>query len=458
MSRNPEYEFIPVDTSELERQMIEDYEALTGETVTPASPERLMIAWVAAVILQERVKSNYIGNQNIPSRADGANLDALADLFYAAQRPQASPAVCTVRFSISEPQVSAILIPAGTRVTDGAQKLYWETTEDAYVPRGDTYVDLKVQCQTPGTVGNGYAAGQINTIVDVYDYYSGCINLTESDGGANAATDDEFYELLRASMYAYSTAGPSKAYEYHARSVSTEIADVKAVRPKTIQALALPVYELDGDLYSFLGGDELDTSTLAVYPHGGTTAAELDTDYTVDYSNGLLKIGLVSGGSLDAETEIDVSIGITGAGRVNIYVLMDDGTIAGTEIKEAVLAACNSETVRPLSDLVSVDDPEVVGYDVDFLYYISEDNTASTEDIQLAVDTAVEKYIAWQSGKLGRDINPSRLIGLLMQTGVKRVDVVSPTFLALHDGSDGYVPQIAQAGMISIVNGGVEDE
>ncbi len=458
MSRNPEYEFIPVDTSALEQQMIADYETLTGETVTPASPERLMISWVAAVILQERVKTNYIGNQNIPSRADGANLDALADLFYAAVRPPASPAVCTVRFYISEPQASAILIPAGTRVTDGAQKLYWETAEDGYVNIGETYVDLKVQCQEAGTTGNGYAAGQINTIVDVYDYYSGCISLTESDGGADEATDDEFYELLRASMYAYSTAGPGKAYEYHARSVSTEIADVKAMRPKTVQARALPLYELDGGLYAFMGGDELDTETLTVYPSGGDEPAELGTDYSVEYNSGLLKISIIGGGGLAGETEIDVSIGITGAGRVNIYVLMDDGEIAGTEIKEAVLAACNSESVRPLSDLVSVDDPEIVSYDVNFLYYISDDNTASTEDIQLAVSAAVEKYVAWQCGKLGRDINPSRLIGLLMQTGVKRVDVISPAFLRLHDGSDGFVPQIAQVRSVNIVNGGVEDE
>lgn len=458
MSRNPEYEFIPVDTAALEQQMIADYEALTGETVMPASPERLMISWVAAVILQERVKSNYIGNQNIPSRADGANLDALADLFYAADRPQASAAVCTVRFYISEPQPSAILIPAGTRVTDGAQKLYWETAEDGYVDIGETYADLKVQCQEVGTVGNGYAAGQINTIVDVYDYYSGCISLTESDGGADAATDDEFYELLRASMYAYSTAGPGKAYEYHARSVSTEIADVKAVRPKTVQMRALPLYELDGSLYAFLGGDELDADTLTVYPSGSDEPAELETDYSAEYDNGLLRICITDGGGLAEETEIDVSIGITGAGRVNIYVLMDDGEIAGTEIKEAVLEACNSESVRPLSDLVSVNDPETVNYDIDFTWYVSGDSKASTADIQLAVETAVEKYVAWQSAKLGRDINPSRLIGMLMQTGVKRVDVKSPAFTSLHDGSDGYVPQIAKIGTINIVNGGVEDE
>ena len=89
MSRNPEFEFIPTDVSELEAQMVADYEALTGETLTQASPEYLMIKWVESIILKERVKGNYSANQNLPSRAEGNNLDALAELFYAAQRPEA---------------------------------------------------------------------------------------------------------------------------------------------------------------------------------------------------------------------------------------------------------------------------------------------------------------------------------------------------------------------------------
>jgi phage-related baseplate assembly protein len=458
MSRNTEYEFIPTDTSELEAQMIARYEAMTGETVMPASPERLMIQWVASVILAERVNGNYAANQNLPSRAVGENLDALAELYYAQNRPAAKPAACSVRFSISEAQTSAILIPAGTRVTDASQKLYWETVEAAYVAIGNTYCDVPVRCQTSGTVGNGYAAGQINTIVDVYDYYSGCANTTESGGGADAATDDELYDLLKSSMYAYSTAGPRHAYEYLAKSVSTEIADVKAVRTRMTRTEELPLYELSGRKYAFLGGDELDTDTLKVYPHGSTTAATITTDYSVSYANGLLTITVASDGALASETQVDVEIELTGAGRVAIYVLMDDGTIAGTEVKSAVLAACNDESVRPLSDLVTVSDPETVSYNINLTYYIPENSTSSAPDIQAAVEAAVSEYKAWQCARLGRDINPSYLIGLLMQTGIKRVVVTSPTYSALHDGSDQHVPQIAVVGSTTVTNGGVENE
>lgn len=137
---------------------------------------------------------------------------------------------------------------------------------------------------------------------------------------------------------------------------------------------------------------------------------------------------------------------------------MDDGTIAQTEVKNAVLAACSADTVRPLTDLVSVKDPETVEYDISFTYYIPSDASVSSAEIEAAVDAAVKQYVAWQCGKLGRDINPSYLIGLLMQTGIKQVDLTSPTFTVLKDGSNKDTPQVATVGDITATNGGYEDE
>lgn len=231
MSRNPDYQFVDTDTETLVTDLITAYEKLTKTTVRPASPEKLFIQWVAAIILQERVMNNYTGNQNIPSRAEGAALDGLGELFYEQSRPAAQAAVCTVRFYISEALETAILIPSGSRVTDNNRDLVWETFSDVYVPIGATYVDAQVRCQTEGIVGNGYAVGQINTMVDLYDYHSACENITISDGGSDAATDEEYYELMRQSMDGYSCAGSMGGYEYFAKRVSTEIADVRANSP-----------------------------------------------------------------------------------------------------------------------------------------------------------------------------------------------------------------------------------
>ncbi len=378
MSRNEYYQFISTDTHALVSELIASYEQITGLTVKPASPERLFIQWVAGVIVQERALNNYTGNQNIPSRASDQNLDALGELFYNTPRPLAQAAISTQRFHISEPQENAVLVPRGTRVTDKNSTLIWETTADVYIAIGDTHVDTMIQCQTPGIVGNGYAPGQIEVLVDLFSYYDRCENITESNDGADAASDDEYFALLRASMDAYSTAGPEGAYIYYAKQVSTQIADVVVNSPED--------------------------------------------------------------------------------GQVNIYALMADGTIAGEEIKNAIYAACNDKHVRPLTDYLVVADAETVPYNIEFTYYISKSTALSAAEIEAAVNAAVGEYIVWQRERLGRDINPSYLISLLMRTGIKRVVMDSPVFTQIHDGSSNDIPQIAKIDNVSIISGGYEDE
>lgn len=378
MSRNAEYQFIPTEPDGIVEWMTAKYEEITGVTVQPGSPERLFIQWAASVIIQERVLTNYAANQNIPSRAAGENLDALAELFNLQARPGETAATCTMRFTISEAQESAVLIPAGTRVTDASGTLVWATAEDVYVNAGALSAEVKAQCQTAGAAGNGFVAGQLNAIVDVFPYYTACENITETDGGADAATDEEFYELLRLSMDAYSCAGARGGYVYFAKQVSRSITDVIAASPTP--------------------------------------------------------------------------------GVVKLYVLMEDGTPASDEMKEKVLAACSADEVRPLTDYVSVEDPESVPYSVRFTYYAQKDGATGADSLAEAVQAKVEEYAAWQQAKLGRDINPSRLISMLMETGIKRVDLQEPVFTSLRDGSGTDVPQLAQLVEVEITNGGYEDE
>lgn len=378
MSRGPEYRFIPTDPEDIIIWLTEAYEEIVGTTVRPASPERNFIQWMAAAFVMERVLTNYTGNQNVPSRAVGENLNALAELFYQRERPQAKAAICTMRFTISEKQTFAVLVPKGTRATDARKALVWETLEDVYVNIGEEYADIKAQCQTVGKKGNGYVKGQINSIIDPFAYFLSCENLTESDGGADAATDEEFYELLRLSMDGYSSAGARGGYVYFAKKDNTEIGDVAAVSPSP--------------------------------------------------------------------------------GVVKLYVLMKDGTPASEEIKREVLEKCSDDDVRPLTDFVSVEDPETVSYNITFTYYIQPDTGKSADEIETAVRAAVDEYAAWQCEKLGRDINPSRLVGLLMQTGIKRVELDEPLDTVLRGSKDGQVPQVAALGSVAITNGGYEDE
>ena len=459
--RGTDYEFVPADGGALLAALLEKYETLTGRTLNPGDPDRVFLCWVADIITAERVNQNYIGNQNIPCRATGANLNALGEWIYDVRRNPAQPALCTMRFTLTVAQDTSILIPAGTRVTNSAAKVVFETTTDAMVPIGDTSVDVMAQCMTDGEVGNGLEPGRIDTLVDVDNvpFFSSCANVTLTEGGADEEGDDAYYERMRLALDAYSTAGAAGAYIYHAKTVSDSIADVKAIRPVWERTAELPVAtDENGDSCAFMGGDQLSVASLVVKPHGGTEAAELAVDYTVAYTDGLLKIGIESTGALASETSLDVSIRQDNGGRVYIYALMDDGGKAGETIKDAIAAECNREYVRPLTDMVSVEDPDEVGYNVDLTFYVDRKTTTPMAEIQTAVADAVDRYVKWQYARLGRDINPAKLWHLLMETGIKRAVIREPAFRVMADGSDGSTPELAVLGTRTVVNGGYEDE
>lgn len=156
---------------------------------------------------------------------------------------------------------------------------------------------------------------------------------------------------------------------------------------------------------------------------------------------------------------IDVAAVSPTPGVVKIYTLMRGGGLANEEIKAKVLAECSADERRPLTDWVFVEDAEVVEYDIEFTCYMRSDANISAADIEKAVQAAVDRYVSWQCAKLGRDINPSYLIGELMKAGIKRVSLAYPEFVQLRDGSDKTVPQVAALrGTPVIINGGYENE
>lgn len=377
-----DYKIVETDSEKIVKNLVETYEQLTGRTLLPDDPDKLFISWVAQLLVHERALINFAAGQNIPSRAIGENLDVLGEFIYNVQRPQAQPAEVDVRFEISAPQSSAVPIPKGTKLTDTSKTLVWETTEDTAVPIGAKFALARAVCQTAGEIGNGFAEGQINTLIDVDNvpFYKAVLNTGTSSGGSETADDNTYFELMRTSLEAYSTAGPKGAYEYHAKAVSTAIADVCAINP------------------------------------------------------------------------------IDKPGHVEIYAIMDDGTIADSGTKQDIFEACNDDRVRPLTDIVEVCDPEEVEFDVDLTFYVDQSTQKSINDIQVAVNAAVAEFVAWQTAKIGRDINPTRLTWLLQNSGIKRAEITSPEFTSLRDGTARLTPQVAKIGTVTVTFGGYEDE
>lgn len=150
---------------------------------------------------------------------------------------------------------------------------------------------------------------------------------------------------------------------------------------------------------------------------------------------------------------IDVSVHSPEPGVVDVVPLMSGGNVPSEEIMDKVKDVLNDRKVRPLTDKVQVKKPSVVNYSLDLTYYVSRDDKLFTTDIAKRVDEEVRDFIEWQKNRLGRDINPDKLIERLIRAGAKRVVINKPQFKVLQYN------EIAQLdGKKSIEFMGVEDE
>lgn len=149
---------------------------------------------------------------------------------------------------------------------------------------------------------------------------------------------------------------------------------------------------------------------------------------------------------------VDVKATSPEPGEVDVRVLLSGGQLPGEEILKEVLDILNADKVRPLTDHVTVAAPETVPYDIDFTYWTQEGGAISDDKVAENIAAAVRAFKEWQGAKMGRDVNPSYLISLLMQAGAKRVKVRSPVDTVVPDNA------VAVIGETAVVNGGAENE
>lgn len=105
-----------------------------------------------------------------------------------------------------------------------------------------------------------------------------------------------------------------------------------------------------------------------------------------------------------------------GAGAVGVYLIFGEGAN-----KEALIAAVGDALspadVRPLNDLVTVDEADEVAYAITVTVYVSQYATLTQP-----VSDTVAAYRTWQENTVGRAFNPDMLTAMLYQSGVTRVE------------------------------------
>lgn len=365
----PPLEFVSTDVETLEAECKKIIEKNLGRKLAAADPLYLLLKSLLAIIINQRVLINISANRNLVAFADGIYLDRLGDLV-GVERLPATAATCSVQIKISAPRETSTTIKKGTRITADNQ-IFFRLDEDVTFLAGEIEKDSTATCTELSETGNGYAAGELNLIVDPQPFLLSIKNTTTTDGGSDVEGDDSLRERIHLAPEAYSCAGSEGAYIFHAKSTSALISDAAVYSP-------VP-------------------------------------------------------------------------GVVQVFILENDGA-ASDEIIRQVQNRLNKKTVRPLTDNVEVLQPTVITYDLNVDYYISPDNSAQVTQIKKAVQKAADEFILWQRERLGRDINPSKLVSMLIAAGAGRVEVLAPTFQSVDKFS------VAVAGAVAVNYAGLEDD
>lgn len=224
-----ELQFTITDPSYYERELIKTYENIAERTLYPADPERLILDVITYITALLAFKIDWSAKQNLLAYAEGKYLDALAEL-YGVKRLPAEKARTRLKFFTQQPAQTDIIIPKGTRVAVN-DEIVFETIQEAIIRAGQTEAYADAECQTPGQIGNGFTAGQINKLLDPLPYEVQAVNISTSMFGIDEEDDERFRERIRLSIERFSNAGSREAYIYHAKSAHVLIEDVQVISP-----------------------------------------------------------------------------------------------------------------------------------------------------------------------------------------------------------------------------------
>lgn len=148
----------------------------------------------------------------------------------------------------------------------------------------------------------------------------------------------------------------------------------------------------------------------------------------------------------------DVYLSSPEAGQVMIEFILEGGELPNEAMVRSLADYLANENIRPLTDEVIVRLPTTATFNVNVQYWINRSDINKAATIQAAVEQAVTDYVSWQQSKIGRDINPDKLISLMEQAGAKRVTVTEPVFSVMPDATIGRI------GTKTVSYGGIEND
>lgn len=216
--------FVPVNPDGIVAEMKAYYEDKLDRKLQPADIEMLIINGFAYRESLLRNALNDTAILNLLEYAVAPIIDYLGDLVGVTRIP-AVPATCNMVLNFAG-NTTPTVVPEGTRIAAQDQKVFFRTVEDVEVPANTANVTVKAACDTEGLIGNGYAPGEINLIIDPLPYLLSALNSDVTAAGAEEETDDRLRERIKLAPSSFSTAGPTNAYKFWALTANPLIVDV----------------------------------------------------------------------------------------------------------------------------------------------------------------------------------------------------------------------------------------
>jgi phage-related baseplate assembly protein len=218
---------------------------------------------------------------------------------------------------------------------------------------------------------------------------------------ATYESNTDYRLRIQLALDGLSTAGPERAYIYHALSADGRVLDATADAPRFSMATIDPAIM-----------DQLPPNSIVLQ---------------VDYDAGL------------AEP-------MPGDVVINVLSREGDGTPA-PDLVTVVGDALSAEDIRPMTDNVHARGAQIILYAVDAVLY-----TFPGPDTTVVLDTAeieAQKYVD-ESKRLGRSVTMSGIYAALHVAGVQRVEILSPAADVVCDDS-----QAAHSTGITLSHGGL---
>lgn len=148
----------------------------------------------------------------------------------------------------------------------------------------------------------------------------------------------------------------------------------------------------------------------------------------------------------------DVKISSPEPGEVDVRVLLEGNALPNAAFLEGLKDFLSGKDKRPLTDTVTVAAPVAANFTINCTYYINKSDISRADEIQRAVQSAIQGYVQWQESRIGRDINPDEITKRLLEAGAKRCSITSPSRTKLENH------QTAKCGGVNVQYGGAEDD